>query len=215
MAAAPWLDEARALSAAVAQGQAVADAQVARVRRGVSEVAALDWFGSAAVLEALRLCQELASPRPPGGTLDREEWRGRTWATRAAVKVDRMACAWAIRRFIDPEARFRFVAAPDAPEADDVRFDMFDAAFGHEDGGCSLETLIRRFGLDAPGLQPLAELVHDADCKDGRFGRAELAGLVLAVDGIAATTTDDLERVVRASVLFDAWLAGLAGQDTA
>ncbi|HMV68186.1 MAG TPA: chromate resistance protein [Myxococcota bacterium] len=205
-AIAPWLAEARALRDAVE----VTAAQVERVRRGVAEVAALDWFGSADVLEAQRLCKELTTPAPTHEVLDTARWRGRTWVTRASVKVDRMACAWAIRRFVDPDARFRFVLPGEAAMADEVTFDLIDATFGHEDGGCSLETLIRRFGLEEPGLRALAELVHDVDCKDGRYGRAEAPGLALAVEGIAATTPADLERIAKASVWFDAWLAALA-----
>jgi hypothetical protein len=208
-AIAPWLEEARGLRDA----PGATAAQVERVRRGVEEVAALDWFGSADVLEAQRLCRELTASAPPRDVLDAAAWRGRTWATRASVKVDRMACAWAIQRFIDPAARFHFVSPGESASVDDVTFDLVDATFGHEEDGCSLETLIRRFGLEEPGLRALAELVHDVDCKDGRFGRAEVAGLKLAVDGIAATTNDDLERIAKASVLFDAWLAALSGLD--
>lgn len=141
-----------------------------------------------ATASAQRLCRQLPASAPPRDVLDAAAWRGRTWATRASVKVDRMACAWAIRRFIDPAARFRFMSPGESASVDDVTFDLVDATFGHEEGGCSLETLIRRLGLEEPGLGALAELVHDVDCKDGRYGRAEVAGLKLAVDGIAAAT---------------------------
>lgn len=128
---------------------------------------------------------------------------GRTWVTRPGVMVDRMASAWLIRRFIDPDARFRF----GAPQAGDLRFDMFDAEYTHEGDRCTFETLMRRFGLDAAGLAAIAEIVHDIDCKDGKFARDEAPGVASLIQGIAATTPHDAERLERGARLFDDLLA--------
>ena len=110
---------------------------------------------------------------------------GRTWVTRRGVKVDRMACAWLIRRFLDPDAHLKFVDAKGyTPEPGELRYDMFEAEFTHEGEDCSFEVLIRRFELRIPGLGTLAELVHDIDLKDGRYGRPETAGLAALVDAV-------------------------------
>mgnify|MGYP001589890570 CR=1 FL=1 len=137
--------------------------------------------------------------------------RGITWVTRRGIKVDRMASAWLIRRFIDPEARFKFVEAKGyVPEPAERRFDMFDAEYTHEGDACTFEVLVRRFRLADPALVPLAEIVHDIDLKDGRYGRAEAAGVALQIQGIAAGTDDDEERMRQSSSMFEALLRALA-----
>jgi hypothetical protein len=130
--------------------------------------------------------------------------KGRTWVTRRGVQVDRMASAWLIRRFIDPDARFLFVDPKEhRPRAGQVRFDMFDAEYTHEGDGCTFETLLLRFGLRDRALRAIAEIVHDIDCKDEKFGRAETAGVASLIFGIARAHDDDLVRIERARPLFD------------
>ncbi len=136
--------------------------------------------------------------------LSTAQYRGRTWVTRAGVKVDRMASAWLIRKFIDPQARFRFVAAKGyQPEGDELRFDMFDAEFTHEGDLCTFEVLVQRFGLQDPALQAIAEIVHDVDLKDAKYRRQEAPGIGQLVSGIAAAQADDEERLRRGVALFD------------
>ena len=137
--------------------------------------------------------------------------RGKVWTTRAGVFVDRMASAWLVRRFVDPEARFRFVAARRIdPAPDEIRFDTFDGEFTHEGESCTFEVLCARLRLHAPGLKRLGEIVHDLDLKDEKHGHPETAGVAAALEGIAAATKDDLERIERASVLFDGLLTQFA-----
>jgi len=136
--------------------------------------------------------------------LDTVQHRGRTWVTRAGIKVDRMASAWLIRRFIDPEARFKFVPAQGyPPEPRELRFDMFEAEFTHEGDLCTFEVLVQRFGLGDPALRVIAEIVHDVDLKDSKYGRAEAPGIGQLVAGIAAAHADDEERLRRGTALFD------------
>jgi hypothetical protein len=132
---------------------------------------------------------------------------GRTWVTRQDVHVDRMASAWLIRRFIDPGARFKFVAASGCrAEAGELRFDMYEAEYTHEGELCTFQTLLRRFGLGDPGLAAIGEIVRDIDCKDTKYGRSETAGVSAMIGGIAAGTSDDEERLARSGPLFDGLL---------
>ncbi len=143
--------------------------------------------------------------------------RGQTWVTRAGVFVDRMASAWLVRRFVDAEARFRFVAARRIePAAGEIRFDTFGGEFTHEGERCTFEVLCAKLGLKAPGLQRLGEIVHDLDLKDEKYGHPESAGVAAALEGIVAQIDDDMERIERSSVLFDGLLARFAqGRRTA
>ena len=142
----------------------------------------------------------------PASATDRVE-PGRTWVTRRDVHVDRMASAWLIRRFIDPEARFKLVAASGyRPEAGELRFDMYEAEYTHEGELCTFQTLLRRFGVSDPGLAEIGEIVRDIDCKDIKYGRSETAGVSAMIAGIASGTADDQERIARSGPLFDGLL---------
>ena len=142
------------------------------------------------------------SPSAPGGTPN--DYHGRTWVTRQGVKVDRMASAWLIKRFIDESARFKFVPARGyQASATDLRFDMYEGEFTHEGDACTFETLLARFSLDDPALRQIAEIVHDVDCKDEKFGRTEAAGFALVIEGIARTYKGDVERLERATPIFE------------
>ena len=130
---------------------------------------------------------------------------GAIWVTRKGVFVDRIASAWLIRRFIDPEATFRFAAGERARRAaGEFRFDMFEGEFTHVGDRCTFEVLLDRFGLVDQGLQAIAEIVHDIDLKDEKFGRPEAPGVKAMIAGIAEETRDDAERIARGSALFDA-----------
>jgi hypothetical protein len=108
------------------------------------------------------------------------ELRGRTWVTRRDPHVDRLASAWLVRRFVDARARFRFVDPKSARLGSrELGFDMPGGAFTHEGGRCTFEVLLARLQLRDPALVPIAEIVHDIDLKDERFGRAETDGVPL------------------------------------
>jgi hypothetical protein len=129
---------------------------------------------------------------------------GRTWVTRQGVFVDRIASAWLIRRFIDPEAQFKLVPARGyRPEPGELRFDMFEAEYTHEGERCTFQTLIARFGLRDSALTAIGEIVHDIDCKDEQFGRPETQGVARLLRGIADATAEDAERLERGGRLFD------------
>ena len=147
-----------------------------------------------------------------GGSSGRK-LRGRTWVTRKGIHVDRMASAWLIRRFIDEKARFKFVPGKSyEPQAHELRFDMFEAEYTHEGDHCTFEVLIERFGMDDPGLRSLAEIVHDIDLKDGKFGRPETAGVDRLLHGLVDAHPDSATRITAALPLFDALHASFGGR---
>jgi len=143
------------------------------------------------------------SSRPAEDGGDGTDYRGRLWVTRPHPGVDRMASAWLIRRFIDAEARFGFIA--DVTTAGDaIPFDMFGGGFGHEHDGCTFETLLRRFGIADAGVSRIAELVHDLDLKDGKFGAPEATTVGLAIDGLRLSFADDGALLSQGMTLFEA-----------
>jgi hypothetical protein len=187
-------------------------AQIARLRKRVAEIVAIDFFGAigretaeeaighleARLNEDHVRGKEKAQPAPPA-TL-----RNRTWVTREGVYIDRIASAWLIRRFIDPEARFKFVSGKNyRPHEGELRFDMFEAEFTHEGDKCTFEVLLERCGPKDPALRAIAEIVHDIDLKDDKFGRTEMAGIRTLIEGIGATTNDDAQRIARGTEVFN------------
>jgi hypothetical protein len=119
------------------------------------------------------------------------------WATRAGVHIDRAACAWLIRRFLDPGAKFVFVSDPAEVPPDATAFDMRGVDLGHYGGDCSFETILRRFELTDPVLWRIAQIVHEADLDDARFDAPEAPGLDVVLRGLSMTGSD--ERTLAAS----------------
>lgn len=191
--------------------------RIARLRRRLAGIEQLDWFGAPARAEAehalvaleRRLHGEEGGRSPAAAPSDRPN--GATWVTRRGVFVDRIASAWLIRRFIDAEARFRFVAARGyRPTHGELRFDMPGGEYTHEGDRCTFETLLARFGLGDPALTAIAEIVHDIDLKDEKFGRPEAPGLATILAGVARAQADDGERIRIGAAIFDGLHAQLA-----
>ena len=129
---------------------------------------------------------------------------GATWATRTGVHVDRIASSWLIRRFIDPQARFKFVPAKGyVPKDGELRFDMFEAEFTHIGDRCTFEVLVERMGLADPALVAIGEIIHDLDLRDDKFGREENAGVRSTIDGICTVAHDDEQRIATASPMLN------------
>jgi hypothetical protein len=124
------------------------------------------------------------------------------WATRRSCHVDRAACAWLIRRFIDAEAQFVFVDDPDDVPADARPFDMRGVELSHHGGECSFETFLRHFELADPVLWEIARIVHEADLGDERYDAPEAAGLDVLLRGLSMVC-DDEELLALATPLFD------------
>ena len=185
-----------------------------RFRKRLADIGEIDFFSAPGreTVDGLlgdleeRLGQEGNSRRAARKAVRRiEDVQQRMWVTRTGVHIDRMACAWLIRRFIDPQGRFKFVPSRGyQPAAQEIRFDMFDAEFTHQGELCTFEVLLREFDLRDPGLAALAEIVHDIDLKEAKFARPETAGVDHLVTGIAWTNPDDEGRIAQATAAFDA-----------
>jgi hypothetical protein len=184
-----------------------------RLQKQHAEIARADYFHAP---EGIRLAERLnragrrlqpAEPEPEIPPADPEGYHGRTWVTRPRPFVDRLASAWLIRRFIDPEARIRYDRRPRSGE---VSFDTPDAVFGHSGSRCTFETLLRAFGVTEPGLFSLAEIVHEVDLRDGRYSRPEAAGLEAVLRGWHAAGLTDAELEANGLVLFDGLYAALS-----
>lgn len=203
----------RLLETGPASGQ-----DIAKLQRRLADVEALDFFGSHGRQDADAALAELDRQRyqhpdigrsEPAVVIEPADLTGRTWVTRRGVHVDRIACAWLIRRFVDPQATFRFVdAKTHTSQPGELRFDMADAEFTHEEDRCSFETIVLRANLiENPGLSALGEIIHELDIADGKFARPETAGVGAMLSGVCASSDDDLERIARASDALDQFYA--------
>jgi len=190
-----------------------------RLQRDFDAVRAIDFFpgdagleAQAALAEFVKRIQALLSPGEPheatGGIarLDPARYRGRTWATRRRLWVDRVACAWLIRRFIDPEAKFLWLARPaDCPKRA-LGFDFDGAAFTHVGERVSFETLMASFGLeDDPALLRLAAIVHHLDV--GGEPVPEATGFEAVMTGARERLEDDDALLAEMSGVLDSLYA--------
>jgi hypothetical protein len=186
-------------------------ARLTRARKRLDEIERIDFFhakGRRAVEELLyalhkRLEGRKAMNKDPKRKRE-TDLVGRTWVTRPGVKVDRISSAWFVRRFLDPKARFRFIdPKKEKIRAGEIGFDMVGGQFTHDGDRCTLETLVRRTAVRDRALQPIAEIVHDIDLKDAKFGRPETPGVAQVLSGLFAASSDDATRMERGFALFD------------
>jgi hypothetical protein len=188
-------------------------AQHARFHSRISAIEAIDFFQAngreqvRALLRGLELRNisfDASEAEPAMQTENLTSLKGRTWVTRANVHVDRMASAWLIRRWVDPDAKFKWVADRNYhAAAAEIRFDMYQAEFTHEGDQCTFEVLLGRLELKDSALSAIAEIIHDLDLKDQKFGRKETAGVQQLLAGIVASQPSDDTRIERAANLFD------------
>ena len=191
------------------------EANLSRLKKRFSSVTALDFFAAPGRESAEAAMQQLEArlkeARSKTETDEAEtekrdlgDLRGRTWVTRKGVYVDRIACAWLIRRFIDPDAQFRFVSGKGyRPRTGELRFDMFEGEFTHDGDLCSFEVLSKRFFPEDQALVHIGKVIHDLDFKDAKFKRPETAGIGGLMGGLAAAHKSDEARLDRGSAIFD------------
>ncbi|MDP1650886.1 MAG: chromate resistance protein [Rubrivivax sp.] len=223
-----WRDAASALQS---EGATLGETEARRRWRGVCEalqaLRRIDYYPGAAAeqaqseLEALHQALDArfskGEPRAQAdhgiAALDVRKFRGKRWATRARPWVDRLACAWLIRRFIDPRARFVWLADPahatPAPRGA-LGFDYDGARFTHIGARVTFEVLLASFGLDHdPRLQRIAAAVHYLDA--GGIPVPEAAGLESVLGGLRELHAEDDPLVAAAAAVFDALYASPRG----
>lgn len=187
-----------------------AAAQIAKCRQQLAAIDKIDFFGAGGRMSVEALLADLdhglIGPRSDSAAqkVDVIDLVGKTWVTRQNVHVDRIACAWLIRRFIDPNATFKFVSDKRYEAAEgELRYDMFNAEFTHEGDKCSFEVLIERACIKDRALCAIGEIVHNIDIKDKKFSRPETTGIEHVIAGICTTQSDDESRIARAAAILD------------
>jgi hypothetical protein len=182
-------------------GSANQAARITRLRQRFQDIVSIDFFGSPLreqVEGALNAVQtsRIKSAAPEIGKVSAAEFRNRVWVTRPRPGVDRVTSAWLIRTFIDPKAKFAF-APEDKKPPKAVSFDMYEGGFGHRGEDCTFETLIKVFHIRDKKVQIMAEVVHDADLFDEKFGRKEGFGIDEVMKGWARQGLSDQELLKR------------------
>ncbi|WP_223547019.1 chromate resistance protein ChrB domain-containing protein [Pseudomonas sp. A-B-19] len=198
--------------------------QIRKLRKAYDQLASIDYFPGKPKQQIDSALQELEtavsralSPDEPHSSnhpitaLNPGDYQGRIWATRKRPWVDRLACAWLIRRFIDPHARILWLEHPQDCPADALGFDFDDAVFSHVGNRVTFETLQASFELQAPGLNRIAALVHYLDV--GGIQPVEAAGIERVLAGLRETILHDDQLLVAASAIFDGLLAGFVKEE--
>jgi hypothetical protein len=191
--------------------QESAPADEARLLHRFETLKRVDFFDSPARTEFETLMNELKQREQQKSHGEKETGIGSVWVTRKGIRVDRIASAWLVQEFIDPGATFRFVDPLSyVHSGGEIRFDMYEGEFTHEAEMCTFEVLVARHGLLSryPSLQPIAEIVHDIDLKDDRYGRAETSGVACLIDGICGRLAGDEGRLEEGKRLFDSLQVG-------
>jgi hypothetical protein len=184
-----------------------------RFRQRLNAIERLDFFGGAGRDQVAslidRLERRVSPPESPhvkasSGEPKAGVYKRRLWVTRPRPGVDRMASAWLIRRFIDADARFGFVADRDSVPRQAVPFDMFGVEFSHRGGHCTFETLCETFGIRDSAVARVAAIVHDLDLKDGRFGASDAATVDSVIQGLQLAHSRDDVLLDHGMTFFDA-----------
>jgi hypothetical protein len=193
--------------------------ELARLAKDHQRIQDIDFLAAPGGAEVQRLQEAIAMrvrrpevPRPPElPPLDLAQVRGRRWVTRPRPHVDRIASAWLIKRFIDPEATFLF-AEPAAFPADALAFDAPGVELSHHGEDCTFETLVKRARVRDRRVARLAEIVHEADLRDGKFPHDEARGIDRAIRALLAASSDDHDVLERGMTLFEGLYATTPGK---
>jgi hypothetical protein len=216
-----WRDTARTLQAELGTlGETEARRRLRAVADALQVVTRVDYYPGAAAAQAQAELDQLRAaldasyskgeprPRIDHGIprLDLRKFQGKRWATRARPWVDRLACAWLIRRFIDAQARFVWLASPQQAPRGALGFDYDGARFTHLGARVTFEVLLASFGLDRdPRLQRIGAAVRYLDA--GGIPVAEAAGLENVLAGLRELHAEDDALVAAAASVFDALYA--------
>jgi hypothetical protein len=187
--------------------------RLSRLRKRLQEVIALDFFHSPLRGKVEALLARADEPEPAirvrRGKGKLQQYAKRTWITRPRPGIDRVSSAWLIRRFVDSQARFIFGDEPGS-HPDAIPFDMFSAdGFGHRGEDCTFETLYKEFAIRDGKVKRIAQIIHDADLGDEKFGRPEGEGIDRVLNGWAAQDISDDELLQRGMDLVEGLYYGM------
>jgi len=185
-----------------------------RIRRRFLDLQDIDFFENSlrTKVEDLLAQADQADTRTTGrkGRGKSGQYINRLWITRPRPGIDRVSSAWLIRRFVDPKARFIFGAEPSA-HSDAIPFDMFcPQGFGHRGEDCTFETLRREFSIRDGRVRRIAQIIHDADLGDEKFGRVEGQGLDKVLNGWAKQDLPDDDLLQRGMDMIEGLYESLA-----
>jgi hypothetical protein len=187
---------------------------VKKLQRRHADVVRVDYFDApegSLVASALARLEQAFAPQEATpvrvSSAPHAAYRNRRWVTRPRPHVDRLSCVWLIRRFIDPEAVVRYSPTPEPGE---VGFDMPHGEFTHRGPLCTFETMVRAFALEDPSLQPMGEIIHEIDLRDGRYGHPETAGLDAVLKGWLLAGLADAALEAHGVALFEGLYADLS-----
>jgi len=184
--------------------------ELARLSKDHQRTRDVDFFDAPGGAEVRRLEEAIAmrtrrpeAARPqPQPSLDLTKLRGRRWVTRPRPHIDRIGSAWLIKRFIDPDAEFLFAPPAEFPK-DAIPFDAPGVELSHQGEDCTFETLVKRARLRDRRLARLAEVVHEADLRDGKYPHEEARGIDVAVRALLAASPDDRQVLAQGMTLFE------------
>jgi len=193
----------------VAQSPRAQD-ELARLAKEHQRIRDIDFFGAPTGAEVRRLEETITMrtrrPETAKGeerpTLDLAKLRGKRWVTRPRPHVDRIASAWLIQKFIDPDATFVFALPKDFPK-DAIPYDAPNVELSHVGEDCTFETLMKRARIKDRRVARLAEIVHEADLRDGKFPHEEARGIDAAIRAFVAASPDDQKVLAQGIALFD------------
>jgi len=196
-----WLATAVRTERGEASTSANLSSRIPRLRQRFQDIVSIDFFRNPLreqVERALNVMQNSQTKLvlPEIGSVSQAEYRNRVWVTRPRPGVDRVTSAWLIRKFIDPKAKFAF-APEDKKPAKAVPFDMYEGGFGHRGEDCTFETLLKVFHIRDKKIPVMAEIVHDADLFDEKFGRKEGFGIDEVMKGWAQQGLSNHELLKR------------------
>ena len=193
-----------------------------KLRKRCEGIQQRDFFPSGAASKTIAVLDNASErlrrqgdPAAPAIFFARSAFQGRTWVTRAHPYVDRLGSFWLICRFIDKNARIRFLAPGEEPNDDsgEVPFDIAEAGFSHQGELITFEVITRSFDLRDPAISKIGELLKFIDIQEGEILPDDAGILKNLVDGLIAISTDDHQLQERALLLFDALYAGFAGKN--
>ena len=187
---------------------------LARIRRRFQEVTTIDFFNSPLRSRVETLFAQVEeygkSESIDSSKTKAKAYRNRVWITRPRPGIDRVSSAWLIRNFIDAHAKFIFDDDP-AHHPDAVPFDMFQAkGFGHRGDDCTFETLCKEFSIRDRRVRTIAQIIHDADLEDEKFGRSEGLGLDRTLIGWAKNGASDEELLRHGMELIEGLYAAVS-----